>query len=189
MLLTESYYRAVTGDTSTSTETFASAASSAQELCEDALDRVGMLELGERTETLEVAPAGYLYPTATPLISADGWTVDGYALRGGSSSLTAWVGWLGSDLPATVDATYVGGYTTATAPEYLLRDLAFATYALCHPPDLGAMSVIPAGASAVSVGDVSVSFGSGGAPGTMGGLGVSITWSAHTMQLRAVPSP
>lgn len=186
MLLTWDYYQAITGDTTTDDAAFASAASSAQDLVEDALDRVGHLEQAERTETLEVGPDGVLYPTATPLVDVPGYATIGDVVYGASSDLSTWVGLLGSSAPATVELTYTGGYTSDTAPEYLLRDLAAATYAILHPPDLSATSAIPANATSASVGDVSLGFGAAGAGGSSASLLPSITWSAQTMQLREV---
>jgi hypothetical protein len=190
MLLTHDYYMAVTGDTTSSAEAFATAASSAQELLEDAVGRVGLLEHGERTETLTLEADGYLYPTAVPLVDADaGWRVKDNALHGGSLDLGTWVGLLGTEYPTDVTVTYRGGYTTATLPEYAMRDLAAATHVLLHPADLTATSAIPAGATSASVGDVSLGFGADGAGGSSATLLAAVTWSAETLQLAGVPSP
>lgn len=189
MLLTETYYRAITGDTTTPTGAFASAASAAQDLAEDALGRIGMLEAGERTETLELFEGGYLYPTATPLLSVPDYSTIGDVVYGATADLDTWLGILGAVAPVTVELTYTGGISTDTAPEYLLRDLAAATYAILHPPDLDATSAIPANATGAAVGDVSLSFGPEGAGGSSASLLAGITWSEQTMRLAEVPAP
>jgi hypothetical protein len=190
MLLTHDYYMAVTGDTASSAEAFATAASSAQELLEDAVGRVGQLEHAERTETLTLEADGYLYPRAVPLVDADaGWQVRDNALHGGSIDLASFVGLLGTEYPTDVTVTYRGGYTTATLPEYAMRDLALATYLLLHPMDLVAATAIPAGATSASVGDVSLSFGPAGASGSIGRIGAQIVFSAETLALAGVPAP
>lgn len=188
MLLTHDYYQALTGDTASTPEAFATAASSAQDLLEDALDRVGELEHGARTETLEVDACGYVYPAATPLISADGgWQVIDDSLRGGQVDLGSFVALLGEELPNTTTVTYTGGWTSETAHGYMLSDLAWAAYALLHRGDPTALAAIPAGATAASVGDVSVSWGAGGAPGgPQGAVPVSF-WSDETMKHRRGP--
>lgn len=189
MLLDHDYYKAITGDLASSPEAFASAASSAQDLLEDALDRVGLLESAVRTESMPVSDSGYVYPTATPVTVADGWTIRDNSLLGGRTDLGEWVGLIGSDEPAYTDVTYTGGYTWATLPEYARRDLASATWALLHPPDLSSTTATPAGASSVSVDDVSISWGAGGAPGSSATVLRAVVWSPETMKLRGVPAP
>lgn len=189
MLLTESFYRAITSDTASAPEAFATAASSAQDLLEDALDRVGQLEQAERTETLELGPGGWLWPTCTPVISAsDGWQVIDNGLRGGSIDLGSFVALLGTELPTDVTVTYVGGWTAATLPGYARHDLAWVTFALLHPPDTATLTAVPAGANAASVGDVSVSWGAGGNPGTAAVI-AAVSWSPETLKLRGTPPP
>lgn len=187
MLLTESYYRAITGDTATSAQAFATAASSAQDLLEDALDRVGLLELDERTETLDIDPAGYVYPSATPLVSAsDGWQVVDDSLRGGTVDLGSFVALLGSELPTSTEVTYVGGWTSSTAHAYMRTDLAWAAFALLHQADPTALAAIPAGASSASVGDVSISWAASRGSGTPSNPVDLSFWSPETMKHRGV---
>lgn len=189
MLLTHDYYQAITGDTASSPDAFATAASSAQDLLEDALDRVGTLEQAERTETLELDATGWLYPTATPLVSAEGgWQVRDNGLHGGTVDLGTWVGLLGTEYPTTVDVTYIGGWTADTLPGYARRDLATVTYGLLHRPDITALTSIPVGATSAKVGDVSLSWGEGGNPGA-GAVLAAVTWSVETLKLRGTPPP
>jgi hypothetical protein len=180
-LLTTDRYRAITGDDAADATVSALIEDAVAKLEED-LGRP--LEAVERIEQVWPDRRGYLYPLATPITEAEGWTVEGNALRAGSWPLSA--SW-----PATVDyvsVTYTGGYVERTAnpdatnrlPICMERDLAWAAYALGHPTQLA--SQLPAGASSVSVGDISVSFGGGG---TMrSGDDLAIRWSRSTLRYR-----
>lgn len=157
LLVTVARYRAITGDTATDAPTVTARIEEAQGLLEEALDRP--LEEAERTEAMRPTRDGWLWPRATPIVAADGWTVDGLGLRGsGPFDVLAW-----PEPAGTVMVTYTGGWVERTAnpaaanrlPDHVERDLAFATQALA-PVDVGV--VVPAGARSVSVGDVAVTF-------------------------------
>lgn len=187
MLLTLATYRTTTGDLDTTSEAFATAAAEAQTLLEDALGRPGLLESDERTESLELHGGGYVYPNATPVTDAPGLVVHDDIIYGATLDVVdvVLIEW-SSSAPQRAEVTYTGGFTTATAPGYMLRDLAFATWAVLHPDDLAASSAIPAGATSAKVGDVAISFGDGGAPGSDGRIGAAIGWSAETLRHRPV---
>jgi hypothetical protein len=186
MLLTETYYRNITGDTATPADAAVANASAAQDLLEDALGVPGFLESATRTETLTVHGGGVAYPTACPITDAPGYTVlDGNTLYGATSSLTSFVALIGSDLPATAEVTYTGGWTDETAPGYMRRDLAFVTQAILTPAAVLQLGQIPGNPTSASVGDVSVSYGpNGAAPDGLALVGVE--WSYFTMRHRDI---
>jgi hypothetical protein len=174
-VLTIARYRAITGDTATESATVSARIEDAEELLADALDRE--LEQATRTERLWPTRDGYLWPSCLPLISATGYTIDGYGLVG-----TFGPGW--PDETGAVDVTYVGGWVERSAnptapnrlPAYIERDLAYCTYTLCNP----SLAQYPEGATSVRLGDAAVTFGPDGAPG----LGESFCWSTRTMRHR-----
>lgn len=162
MLISIARYREITGDTSTASAVVETAITDAQAILEDLLRRP--LEQAQRTERLRVFPDGRVYPRATPIISAAaGADIYGNAIVDGTPAGT----FLEPDDYASV--TYTGGYdpaeTDLSAVDYvpveLQRAVAWGAYSVLRPAD-GVQA--PAGASAVSVGDVSVSYGPGGAP-------------------------
>lgn len=181
MILTQTYYARITGDTSPSAAAFASAASSAQELCEDELSRPGRLELGTRTEQCDVELDGTIYPSATPVISVEGGAlVHNDVVFGASVDTTIFSGYFPSTEPQTATITYVGGYDSDSAPEHLKRDLAWVTYAILRPQGV-ATGVGFEGAESVRVGDVAITFGTNG----QGGASVrGVDWSPATLRLR-----
>jgi hypothetical protein len=187
VLLTLAKYQTTTGDVTTSSDAFATAAAEAQSLLEDALGRPGLLESAERTESLELHGGGYVYPNAVPVTDAPGLVVHDDIIYGATLDIDdlPLIEWSISS-PQRASVTYTGGWTSATAPGYMLRDLAFATWAVLHPEDLAEAAAIPAGATAAKVGDVALSFGADGAPGSSGRIGASIAWSAETLRHRPV---
>jgi len=175
-LVTFARYRAITGDIETTEAAVTARIELAIDRLEEVLDRP--LESAERTETMWPTRDGKLWPRATPVTDPGDYTVDGLALKWAVPG----VDMFGS---ATVDVTYTGGWVERTAnptatnrlPPCIEEDLAWAAYALLHPaPTLD----VPAGATAVSVGDVSVSF-AGGAPGANRS---GIRWSRRTLAYR-----
>lgn len=186
MLLSETYYRNITGDTDTPADAFATAASAAQDLLEDALGVPGFLESAVRTETLTVYQGGICYPTATPITIAEGFTVvDGNTLYGVPPDVPAYIGLIGSVVPASAAVTYTGGWTSDTAPGYMRRDLAFVTWAILRPAGVLALGQLPGSPTSASVGDVTVSYGAaGGAPNGLAVVGVE--WSHFTIRHRQV---
>lgn len=185
MLLTEDYYQRITGDTATPTEAFATAASAAQDLLEDALGVPGFLESGERTESLPICD-GVVYPTATPVTVAEGYTVvDGNTLYGVTPDLPAWLGTLDTPHAARADVTYTGGWTADTAPGYMRRDLAFVAWAILRPATVLSLGAIAGNPTSARVGDVAVTYGANGAaPDGLAVVGVD--WSYYTMRHRAI---
>lgn len=183
MILTHTYYQRITGDTTTPEGAFATAASSAQELLEDDLSRVGLLELGERTEQCEVLGTGQLFPAAVPVVSVTGDpTVVDDVVYGATPDANVLSGWFPGGEPRHASVTYVGGFDASSAPEHMLRDLAFVTYAILRPSVMVGMVAIPAGAQSVQVGDVAVSYGPGGAGG--GASVAGVRWSPATWRHR-----
>lgn len=182
MLLTETYYRQITGDTTTAASAVTAAASAAQDLLEDDLGRAGFLEEASRTERCRVYPDGTLYPTATPVSSVTGGlVVADDTVYGATPDATAFAGVFLSDEPQSATITYTGGYTTATCPESILQDLAWAAYVLAHPS--GSVPLASTvGATAVRLGDAQVTYGSGGAGGSV--VSRTIAWSPSTMRYR-----
>lgn len=183
MILSYTYYQRITGDLTTPEGAFATAASSAQELLEDDLSRPGMLELGERTEQCEVYPNGLLFPSAVPVVSVDGdpQVIDN-VVYGATADGNVFTGFFPGPPPNFSSITYVGGFDIDSAPEHMLRDLAFVTYAILRPSGALALAAIPADAVSLSVGDVSVSYGPGGAGA--GAAVVGVSWSHATWRHR-----
>lgn len=170
MLVSVSVYQVATGDTSTAASAVSANLAEAQELVEEHLDR--WLESSERTETLIVRHRGLVYPRAMP-VTAVAATSDaagdivhsGFGVRLTSSpeQLVAL-----SDLATpryddttatTADLTYTGGYTSATLPATLRRALCRLAYALGQAPTYHGGGTSPAGATSLSLGDASISWG------------------------------
>lgn len=178
MILTQTIYEQVTGD---STGWAASAASAAQDRLEDALGRRGLLESQERSEQCRFEPDGTIYPGAVPITAVDG----GLAffddiVYGSTPDASVFTGFFPPVNPPVVTLTYTGGFTTATCPGYMLEDLAWATYSVLHP-ELGLVSAsVPAGATAASSGDVSVSSSTGLGVGSVASS--RFRWSFETMR-------
>lgn len=178
-LVTVHTYQHVTGDTTTDAITVSARIEEAQELLEDALDRP--LAEAERIESMHPTRDGFLWPRATPILAAAGYTIDGLGLR---------YAWPQAPLivPTTTGrfVTYTGGWVERTAnpsapnrlPRELERDIALAAYALGQT---SASTAIPAGARSVSLGDAAVTFGPDGAPAP----GASrVQWSRRTLAYR-----
>lgn len=170
MLISVTRFDEITGSDSSAPSASAAAAASiidAQRLLEEMLGRG--LELGERTERIKVFADGAMYPRVTPLVSVpDGAEIEGGAVVGGAPS--------GSFLtrsaytPTHTTLTYTGGYDPAEddlaaatyVPIEIQRAIAWAALALLTDE---AEFDVPAGATSVSVGDVSIAWGPGGSPG------------------------
>lgn len=174
-LVTVERYRAITGDQT-------SEASAVEERIEEATEELAEvlgrpLALGSYTETLYPTRDGMLWPRCTPITAAPGWSIDGYGLHGGSS----WP--VGSVFGHTATSvTYSGGWTDETVPNCIARDIAQAAKTL-GPVDAAGIDV-PKGAGAAKVGDVSVTFGPGGAPGSSIGDRLAAVWSRRTLAYR-----
>lgn len=176
-LVTLARYRAITGDTATADTAVTALIEEATLKLEEDLGRP--LESAERIEAMWPDRNGWLFPLALPITVAAGWTIDGNALRGGAWPLTSW-----PESTDYVSVTYTGGYVERTAnptapnalPLCIERDIAWAAYTLANPESIP----IPSGASSVSVGDISISFGSRGVRAT--GDDLRIRWSRSTLR-------
>jgi hypothetical protein len=184
-------YASITGDTDTAASAVEEALVEAIDALEDVLDRP--LAEEERTELLRPYRDGRLWPRATPITDGGDYQVDGEGLRYSTPWPAAPFGVLG-DEQTGVSVTYTGGFVERShednidapnrLPTYIERDLCFAAWRLLHPPALTASNV-PAGAVSAQVGDVSVSYGPGGARSTSDVLdGV---WSRMTLGWRYAP--
>lgn len=182
MLLETTYYRAVTGDTTTPDNAVATAASAAQDLLVDALGRG--IEEAERTESCLLYPDGTCYPSVTPITAVDGDLVHYHdTVYGAPATVEAFVGLIDTSPPARATIVYTGGWTTATCPECILRDLAWVTYTILNPAAVRGLAQTP-GAQAVKVGDVAVTYGATSGVPAAGEIGV--VWSRATLRHRAV---
>lgn len=182
-LVTTARYKAITGDTTTGDPAISAAIEDATDRLEERLDRP--LRSASRSEAMYPDQMGRAYPHAVPITVADGYTIDGYSLVG------AWP-WpwfdIVTDSRVAPQIVYTGGWVERTAnptapnrlPTYFEEDIAWAAYALLHPSSDGG-AAYPAGAVSVSLGDASVSFGPGGAPGPNRS---GIRWSNQTLRWR-----
>lgn len=185
-LLNSTLYKNVTGDDTTPNFTQYDAG---QARVEAFLRRP--IEQVERTERCRVYPDGAVYPAATPILSADGWTIDGPALlsAGADGFRSPWQspGFTlveGISRAGYVDVTYTGGWTTDTVPQPVVDALAWETYRYVHPdetPNPVTGSDPAAGATALANGDVSASYGRG-RPGDPSGDGSGVmNWTANLL--------
>lgn len=181
MLVTVVSYRRITGDDATAASAVSARIEEAIAALEDVLERP--LEEDERTERLYPTRDGRLWPKAVPIVDPGDYQADGNALR--STAPFPWSGF-GTSIDY-LDVTYTGGLVERSAnpdatnrlPEYMERDIAWAAHRLEHAPAPGQY---PAGATSVSLGDASISFGQGGAP-----AGVDVLdgmWSRRTLAWR-----
>lgn len=184
-MITAVRYAEITGDNTTAGTAVDARVAEAVDLLEDYLDRP--LPEAEYTEQLPADRDGRLWPRAVPLIEAEGYTIDGLALAG----TTPFPSFL--DPVDTIAVTYTGGWADPTAEGYdpeaphpnrlpprVERDLAWAVYRLLRPQ---APSVsVPANATAVRLGDASVSYGKGGAGAAQGNT--DAWWSKRTRAYR-----
>ena len=180
MLVTVLRYRAITGDQVTGDEAVSARIEEATELLEGELGRP--LEQAERTERMQPTRDGLLWPLATPLVAATGYTIDGHALRGSFAFVYDFV----SDSLTAPEVTYTGGWVERTAnPDsafrllvHIERDIAFAAQALGRS---STPLAVPAGASSVSLGDASVTFKDGYHPDP---ADTGVSWSSETLGYR-----
>lgn len=166
MLITEDYYRQVTGDQATNDVEIAERIDAATIWLAEELDRG--LYLDEYTETLVVHPDRRVYPRAWPVaeITTPGGAeidpeMDGRAIRFvDPDDQTFGLGYSGRAAPRPVaTVTYTGGYAStvqngAEIPPPLGRCIAQLAYALYTPAAVGVM----AGATSVRLGDAAVTF-------------------------------
>lgn len=185
MLVTVERYRAITGDHDLADTSVTALIEHATELLEDELERP--LEQDERTELMWRDREGWLWPRATPIVTAAGWTIEGNGLKPGGLT-TPSVGVVDLEPSSTIEVTYTGGYVERTAdpsapnrlPRSVEDDLAWAAYALGHPSTIG--SNLPAGATSVRLGDIAVTWPPGGSERSRNDL--TVRWSRTTLRLR-----
>lgn len=150
-------YRVHTGDRTTAGTVVTGALVDAEELLVDELRRD--LALDERTASCPVYPDGRVYPSAWPITEST-LEIDGRALLGATPDSGAFVGYF-PDRPARVTITWTGGFDDGTTGTRLPVTLRRALYDLAKALCADTASV-PVGATAVSVGDVSVTYGNAG---------------------------
>jgi hypothetical protein len=159
--LTLDGYRMHTGDQTSTPATVSGALVEAEQVLEDELRR--KLPLQSRTDTFAIGSDGRIYPDAWPITAATGLTIDGRALLGATPDVTTFVGYF-PDRPTRATVTWTGGFDDGTLSR-LPVVLRHALYDLARGLAQDAAPV-PVGATAVSVGDVSISYSAA----TEGGL-------------------
>lgn len=174
MLVTVERYRAITGDETAAASAVEERLDEASERLAEALDRP--LELDDHIEQLCPTRDGHLWPRATPIESADGYTIDGAGL------VPRW----GMRRHGPVSVEYRGGWTVDTVPGCIARDIAHAAQELGRTvaaPDAGGIDVT--GASSIRVGDVAVGWSNGrGVPDASLDARVARHWSKATLRYR-----
>jgi hypothetical protein len=183
MIVLVATYQRITGDTETDPAVASARIEEAVDALEDELARP--LAQSERTERMWADRAGWFWPRATPIVEAEGYTVDGHGLIGAPAHLS-WTYGTG------VDVTYTGGWLERTAnegpfalPACIERDICYAADALGTLPQFGQAELV--GAQSVRVGDVSVTHGAGGAPPI--GDRLRGVWSRQTLRYRYRRAP
>lgn len=175
-LLTYARYVALTGDTSTAVTAVEAAIVDAEKAVTDFLRRP--LALDWYSHELQVHQFGRVHVKAVPLVSIPASATyvmeDTRTIRGVvRDSMAGPIGfaevqeWLDEDygystgypeLFGKATVLYFGGWTAESVPYNVERAIAWCALSCANP---GA-SPVPAGATSVHVGDVSVSFGAGG---------------------------
>lgn len=164
-LVTIARYKALTGDTVSGDVSISAAIEDSTDRLEERLDRP--LREASRTEQVFADRSARVYPHAIPITAAPGYTIDGYSLIG----FWPWPQWDLIGPNTTPVVTYTGGWVERSAnptatnrlPTFIEEDIAWAAWALLHPTAADD-AAYPIGATSVSLGDASVSFGPGGAP-------------------------
>lgn len=182
MLVTIERYRAITGDRANQDVAVTAAIEQAEEELADDLGRP--LAEGAYSEYMVPTRDGMLWPKATPIVTAEGYSiVDGVGL---CRSYGVW-----SSGPATI--AYTGGWVERTAnptapnrlPTCIEEDLAWRARAIVCPDADGIdLSEIPAGATSVRLGDAAVGFGGSGAPARARSEAGPPRWSRRTLAYR-----
>lgn len=189
-LLTIGRYRIITGDTTSASAVIEDAIEDATALLEEDLGG-RKLESAERTERLKiyystVFAGGRVYPTHTPVtaVTDDDYEIVTPSTLAGVSPDTTDNPFFGAVEPHA-SVTYTGGFVERTAnvgdsnvlPAYVEYDLAWAAHSILRPSELTA---VPAGATSIRVGDLSVGY----ANPTSSRTKSSARWSDHTLKLR-----
>lgn len=147
-VVTRARYRALTGDLLNYDGDVDRALSDAQSMIEEYLDRP--LENAQRTEQVTVYSDGALYPKATPITAASGYTIVGTTKLTGSYVSTPLSTW--PDYQA-ISLTYTGGWTANNLPKRLEKAIVMTAKSL-----LDTNALLSVGAKAVSVGDLSITY-------------------------------
>lgn len=151
-------YRVRTGDRDTDTLEVTGALVEAESLMEEELRR--LLPLESRTEVMRIFRDGRVYPKAYPVTVSTTLTIDGRSLVYASPDSNPFLGLFLSierdpHIVPRMTVVYTGGFDATTFPITLrnaLYDIARGLAAERVP--------VPVGARSISVGDVSVTFGS-----------------------------
>jgi len=181
VLISVATYRAITGDATTSDVNASALIEEATEVLAEVLSRPDALEEAVRTERMHPTRDGRLWPLAVPITNAGGYTIDGYSLLAPSIA----IGSIIDDVTGGIDVTYTGGWTAATVPRCIARDLAWAAYQLGQSDAIRRRLAVPAGAVGVQLGDAAVQFDRN-APGRgqMAPAEANIEWSKRTLAYR-----
>lgn len=151
-------YRVRTDDNATPGTFVTGALAEAEELLEGELRRD--LASEERTEALRIWEDGSIYPPAYPITSATALTIDGRRLVGATPDVETFVGlidaWCDTTRRATV--TWTGGFTGPAGAKPLPKVLEHAIYDIARGLVSSAPAPVLVGATAASVGDVSVTY-------------------------------
>jgi hypothetical protein len=143
-------YRQLTGDTTTISGEVSDALDVALSKVQDYLKR--SLVLDEYTELLPITRYK-VYPTHTPVVSADDFTVRGNSLFIGYDS---WDLFSEGNL---AEVTYTGGYDAETVPLTIVDAICKAAYRELQGRQT-TTTTVPEGVTSVAVGDVRVTYGS-----------------------------
>lgn len=164
-------YQVTTGDSTTASSAVSAALLEAEALLEEELRR--QLASEERTKAFKIWPDGALYPDAWPITDAGDLRIIGTrTLLGAEPDDSPFLGvWPTVAAPPMATVTWTGGFTASTLPATLERALYDLAKAILSD------SPVPVGATSMSVGDVSVSFGaptSGGLDSLLPGLATRV---------------
>jgi hypothetical protein len=189
VIVDETMYRDVTGDTFTDTTKVLRMLARAQARAEEATER--KFDKIERTETLTVESDGLSWPAAYPVISVSIPSTatisdDKISIATGQVSWASTLGALyGSPIfanPATVAVTYIGGWDApvsgvGTAPTGLTDAICELAHRYCEPAN---MTTVPAGATSLGSRGQSVAGGRlGGSSSIPGPLRATLRGYRH----------
>lgn len=170
-IVTIAVYRSVTDDTASASGTVQSWLDDTEQDLEEFLDRPLHFDGTERCKINQERRGPVVYPRATPIIDAGGLVASGHALLGATAVDDPFT----TSDPAYSDVTYEGGWTASSLPRAIRNDICWAVRQAIR----GDAARVPAGATSVSLGDASVSFGGTGAPDAG-----DARWSRQTRRYR-----
>lgn len=155
--VTVARYRVYTGDNTTPGTYVSGSLVEAEMMLAEELRRG--LASEERTESLRIRNDGRVYPTAYPITVATGLRVDGRSIMGAPLDVDTFVGLIDVSPPPRATVTYTGGYTGHAGAKPLPVALEHAVYDIARRLAEDQAPVL-VGATAASVGDVSVTYAS-----------------------------